>query len=114
MNVHIPDVNNTHDTPELREKWVRFIKNTAVAYLMAAAKIQEVEHLFDAHIIQFQDGRWIIRHPIRERVQGTLFDCVVHRFDYDGSNVDNGYYWINETDGSLKAVVDEEDIRKLI
>jgi hypothetical protein len=102
------------DTPENRKHWIDFTKRSAISYLLSAAKMEGVAHLFDAHIIQFREDGWTIRHPIRERINGTLFECPVNRFDYDGGNVVPGYYWLDESDGRLKAVVDEEDLRKVI
>lgn len=29
------------------------------------------------HVIQFTDTEWIIAHPLRERLNGSLFDCRI-------------------------------------
>lgn len=100
------------DTPENRKKWIDFLNQTAIAYLLSAAKIKGVAHLFDAHIIQFREDGWTIQHPIRERIKGTLFSCPIHEFSYENFHTFRGYYWLNE-DGSLKAVIDKEDMEIL-
>lgn len=40
----------------------------------------------EEHMIRFTDRGWTIAHPIRERLEGTLFDCQVGwGNDYDPS-----------------------------
>lgn len=31
----------------------------------------------EEHLIRFTDRGWTVAHPIRERLEGTLFDCRV-------------------------------------
>ncbi len=31
----------------------------------------------DRHLIRFTNDGWTIQHPLRERIDGTLFDCEV-------------------------------------
>ena len=38
----------------------------------------------EEHLIRFTDRGWTVAHPIRERLEGTLFDCrVCWDNDYD-------------------------------
>jgi hypothetical protein len=30
------------------------------------------------HRVRFFDGHFIVQHPLRERVEGTLFDCSIN------------------------------------
>ena len=101
------------ETPENKQKWIRFLKRTAVQYLLSAAKIDDVGYLFNAHIIQFREDGWTIRHPIQERIEGDLFNCQYNRFDYPDWGDLRGFFWIGE-DGSLRATVSEEEVRKLV
>lgn len=50
------------------------------------------------HIVQFTDRGWTVAHPIRERLNGSLFECRVF-WDADDPGV-RGKFEL-DTDGNL-------------
>jgi hypothetical protein len=55
------------------------------------------------HVIQFADSGWTISHPLRERLDGSLFDCPMF-WDADDPGV-RGRFWLLD-DGTLGAQYD--------
>lgn len=47
------------------------------------------------HLIRFTDRGWTIAHPLRERLEGTLFDCRIS-WDNDSDPGLRGLYWLEE------------------
>jgi Family of unknown function (DUF6085) len=56
------------------------------------------------HVIQFSDDGWIIAHPLRERVNGSLFDCSLKWTG--GAPSIRGRFWLLD-DGSLGGRYEE-------
>lgn len=48
------------------------------------ASIEQLEELWTApHRIQFRDDGWTIEHPIKERIEGSLWQC---KLNWDGDD----------------------------
>lgn len=67
----------------------------------------EIEELFirfqellaeEDHVIQFTDRGWTIAHPVKERLDGSLFECRIFWEEDDPGW--RGKYWLLD-DGSL-------------
>lgn len=58
-----------------------------------------LEQLLDEedHVIQFGEDGWIIAHPLRERLDGSLFDCEA-RWDADDPGI-RGRFRFVQVDG---------------
>jgi hypothetical protein len=95
-------------TPESQVRW---LQNTALAFLKAAAKIKDVDFLFDAHLVLFDPEGFTIQHPIREYVAHTHEDCLFNRIKYEGFDGFRGWY-MAAPDGSIVAKIDDEDMDK--
>ena len=67
---------------------------------MDAETLARLEGLLaeDHHVIQFANQGWTIAHPLRERLDGSLFDCEVF-WDADDPGV-RGRFRL-EDDGTL-------------
>lgn len=46
------------------------------------------------HVVEFKEDAFYVLHPLRERLEGWLFDCPVHRqiSDLSGPPVEPGRY----------------------
>jgi hypothetical protein len=67
---------------------------------MDAETLARLEELLaeEHHVIQFSDNGWIISHPLRERLDGSLFDCSAKWKDDDPGM--RGRFWLLD-DGSI-------------
>src|SRR5882762_9629761 len=57
--------------------------------------LQKLESLLAEthHVIQFGDYGWIIAHPLKERIDGSLFDCRAN-LKWDSDLNLRGKYWL--------------------
>ena len=53
--------------------WSRCPNPTAMADLM-------LDHAEAHHVVNVGDETWTIQHPMRERLNGELFECPLHTF----------------------------------
>lgn len=78
---------------------------------MDKTTLEQLEKLLDEehHVIQFTDRGWTIAHPLKERLNDTLFSCRVTWNDGDPGW--RGRYWLLEDGiiGDPYPVVQEED-----
>jgi len=67
---------------------------------MDAETLARLEELLaeEHHVIQFRDSGWTISHPLRERLDGTLFDCEAF-WDHDDPGM-RGEFWLLD-DGTV-------------
>lgn len=68
----------------------------------------QLEHLLAEkdHLIQFADTGWTIAHPLRERLNGSLFDCSL-RWNDDDPGV-RGRFWFL-SDGTIGEVYEDQE-----
>lgn len=61
---------------------------------------ERIEELLaeEDHIICFRDSGWTIQHPLKERLDGSLFDCEAF-WDYDDPG-SRGLFWL-KNDGTV-------------
>lgn len=53
------------------------------------------------HVIDLRDDGWTISHPLRERLNGTLFDCEITKEVFDPGGLRGRYELIWDEDGYL-------------
>lgn len=68
-------------------------KPTAVSDILADRESE--------HIVILSDGTFSIKHPLRERVDGDLFDCLLDRYlsNLDGPPMKPGTYRVRKQPG---------------
>jgi hypothetical protein len=55
----------------------------------------------DRHIIDFRNDGWTIQHPVRERLDGSLFDCDMSNWDGGDIGYRGRYVLLFDEDGQL-------------
>lgn len=60
----------------------------------------ELEHIVH---IEHPDGSWTIKHPLRERINDGLFNCIIPALIYSEGK-DEGYYRVLRDDNSPDGV----------